>query len=219
MIKLSKRLSVIASFIPDNCNMVDIGCDHGLLDIFLYQNRENIKIISSDVNSNALENARNNFKKYKVNKNISLVLSDGFDNIDMSNIDTVVISGMGAHTIVGILLKDLNKIKNVNNIIIQSNNDIDFIRKRITSIGFYILDEELVLDGGIIYTVIKFARGHKFYNFKQLYFGPVLLKKNNELFKQKKLNDLNKLKKLYSVIPKKYIFYRLRVYFKILLFK
>ena len=45
MIKLSPRLKQIAEYINDNSNMVDIGCDHGLLDIYLIQNKKNIKII------------------------------------------------------------------------------------------------------------------------------------------------------------------------------
>ena len=34
-IKLSKRLSVIASFVPEHAVIADIGCDHALLDIYL----------------------------------------------------------------------------------------------------------------------------------------------------------------------------------------
>ena len=37
MIKLSKRLEEISSLVPLKARVVDIGCDHGLLDIYLYQ--------------------------------------------------------------------------------------------------------------------------------------------------------------------------------------
>ena len=42
MNNLSKRLKEIANYIPDNIKMVDIGCDHALLDIYLYKNRKNL---------------------------------------------------------------------------------------------------------------------------------------------------------------------------------
>ena len=58
MNKISKRLELIASFIPDNSKVIDIGCDHGLLDIYLYQNKKNISIIASDINEQALNNAK-----------------------------------------------------------------------------------------------------------------------------------------------------------------
>ena len=38
MIRLSLRLKQVYDFIEDNTNIVDIGCDHGLLDIYAYQN-------------------------------------------------------------------------------------------------------------------------------------------------------------------------------------
>ena len=46
MIKLSKRLEVVASFIQDNSKIIDIGCDHGLLSIYLAGIYKNIKIIA-----------------------------------------------------------------------------------------------------------------------------------------------------------------------------
>ena len=65
MIKISKRLEAIASLTPCDSKVIDIGCDHGLLDIYLYQNKISTKIIASDVNKNALNNAKQNIKKYQ----------------------------------------------------------------------------------------------------------------------------------------------------------
>ena len=62
MIKLSSRLKAIAELVPDRSNIVDIGCDHGLLDIYLTQSKKNITIIASDINQNALN------KKHKKRK-------------------------------------------------------------------------------------------------------------------------------------------------------
>lgn len=219
MIKLSERLKMIASYVDDNVSMVDIGCDHGLLDIYLYNNRKDIKIIASDINEKALGSAVKNIKKYNLDGKIKTVVSDGLDNIDISDIDTVVISGMGAHTIVGILLSNLKKLKNIDNIIVQSNNDIDFLRKRINEIGYYIDDESLVKDAGIIYTVIRFKRGYKFYSKRQLYFGPCLLKDNSKLFEEKCKNDLEKLKKFYPMIPKNRFHHKIKTWLKIRMYK
>ena len=52
MIRLSKRLECIASFVNDDMSLVDVGCDHALLDIYLCQVKKNIKIIASDINEN-----------------------------------------------------------------------------------------------------------------------------------------------------------------------
>ena len=58
MIKLSNRLAAIASLVPLKSSVIDIGCDHALLDIYLYQNKQVEKIIASDINENALNNAK-----------------------------------------------------------------------------------------------------------------------------------------------------------------
>ena len=218
MNNLSLRLKEISNYIPDNIKMVDIGCDHALLDIYLYKNRKNIKIIAADVNENALNQAKTNIKKYKLEDVIETRISDGLNNISKDEIDTIVISGMGAHTIVGILHMNLNKLANVENIIVQSNNHIDFLRKKITELNYYIDSEKLVKDNNIIYTIISFKRGKKRYNKKELYFGPYLIKENSDLFKEKNKQDLEKLICLESVIPKNHHLHRLKIRNKIKLY-
>ena len=215
MIKISKRLASIASYVEDDASLIDIGCDHGLLDIYLYQAKKNIKIIASDVNQNALNNAVKNIKKYKLQDKIKTTLSNGLDNINTKDIDTIVISGMGSHTITGILYSNLNKLKNIQTLILQSNNDLDFLRYKITKIGYYIENETLVKDQGIIYTVIKFKRGHRFYTKKQLFFGPCLILENSPLFQEKNHQELKKLKQFYPHIPKNHFHHRLNTYIKI----
>lgn len=219
MIKLSPRLKQIANYIDDNSNMVDIGCDHGLLDIYLLQHKKNIKVIASDVNANALNNAKKNIKKYQLEDKIRTVLSNGLDSIDTTNMDTIVIAGMGSHTIAGILYKNLKKVKKVNRLIIQSNNDLDFLRYKVTQIGYYIEKEELIKDAGIIYTIIEFKKGHRFYTKKQLYFGPYLLKENSPLFQEKCQLELKKMEQFYPLIPKNHYHHRAKTYWRMKMLK
>ena len=54
MNKLSKRLEVVASFVNDNSKVIDIGCDHGLLSIYLVNKYKNVKVIASDINENGV---------------------------------------------------------------------------------------------------------------------------------------------------------------------
>ena len=185
MNKLSKRLEVVSSFIKDNSKVIDIGCDHGLLSIYLAQKYKNINIIASDVNKNALSSAIKNINDANLQDRIETRLGSGLEIVSPEEIDTVVIAGMGSNTIVGILKYSKDKLTNVNNIIVQSNTDLYFLRKNITSIGYYIEDEILVENKNIIYTVIKFTKGKKKYSYKELYLGPILLTKNYKLFKKR----------------------------------
>lgn len=210
MNKLSKRLEVVASFVNNNSKVIDIGCDHGLLSIYLVNKHKNIKVIASDVNENALNSAKNNIKLSNLEDKIETRLGSGLDVVTKDEIDTIVISGMGANTIVGILKYNTNKLINVKNIIIQSNTDLYFLRKNIVKLGYYIEDEVLVKDKNIIYTVIKFSKGKKKYNYKELYLGPILIRKKDTLFKEKCTKMLNISNMIISKVTKGHYLYRIK---------
>ena len=212
MIKLSKRLEVISSLIPNNSKIIDIGCDHGLLDIYLYQNKISDKIIASDINENALNNAKENIKKNKLEKYIETRLGNGLETLkDTDDINTIIISGMGAHTAIGILKNNQSKLKKINTIVIQSNTKLEFLRKEIIKLNYCIEDEILIEDNKKIYTIIKFIKGNKKYNKKELYFGPVIMKKNTELFKSNNKKEITKLEILLKQLPKNKIIDRYKI--------
>ena len=81
MTNISDRLKSITKFITKDDSIVDVGCDHGLLSLYLLENKLCKKIIASDVNQNALNNAISNFKKRKIK--IETYLSDGIDNVPL----------------------------------------------------------------------------------------------------------------------------------------
>lgn len=220
MIKLSKRLSSIASLVPINSNLLDIGCDHGLLDIYLFQNKISQKIIANDINSMALENAIYNIKKAQLDSFIETRLGNGLKVLkedDLTN--TIVIAGMGAHTILGILKNDLNKLKKINTIIIQSNNKNYFLRKEMTKLNYMIQDEKIIKEKNKIYIIIKFIKGKRKYTNKELYFGPILLKEKSKLFEEYKTKELEKLLILQKIIPKNKIIDRYKIKKEINLYK
>lgn len=213
MSKLSKRLEMVANFIDNNDkSVIDIGCDHGLLSIYLANKFKNLKIIASDVNKNALDNAKKNITKCGLNDRIETRLGSGIFVINNNdNIDTIVVAGMGTNTIVEFLKCSRDKLVNVNKIIIQSNTDLYFLRKNMVSMGYFIDDEELVVDKGIIYTIIKFVKGKMKYSYKELYLGPILISKNSGLFVEKCMKELNNMKKILKNISKGHYLYKLKL--------
>ena len=220
MIKISKRLEIIASLVPINGKVIDIGCDHGLLDIYLYQSKKCTKIIASDINKNALNNAKVNIKKYQLDKHIETRLGNGLDAInDKDQIDTIIISGMGGHTAVEIINNNLDKLQTVNTIIIQSNTKLELVRKKIIQLNYYIQDEVMIEENKKIYTIIKFQKGTKKYTKKELYFGPILLKKNSELFRNVNNKELIKLKLILHKLPRHKLIDRYIIRKKIGLYK
>lgn len=201
-IKLSKRLSVIASLVPENAVIADIGCDHALLDIYLSKKKIIKKSFAIDITKGALNQADKNIKLYNA-KNIKTRLSDGFEKIDIKdNVDTVIMSGLGDAKIINILKEAEEKLNKVNNIIIQSNVGVSNIRVYLTCNGYYIDNEKLVKENNIIYTVISFKKGYKSYTKKEIEFGPVLLRNKDELFNELIINRINKNNYIINKLPK-----------------
>ena len=168
MSKLSLRLKAIVKFVEKKDKLVDVGCDHGLLSIYLIENELVSKVIASDINQNALNSAINNIKKR--NLNIETILSDGIKDINMKGINTLVISGMGTSTILHIL-EDSNKLKNVKKLIIQSNNDHELLRSELNGRGYYLVEEEYTFDKGKWYITCKFIKIDKINNIEEVKYG------------------------------------------------
>ena len=151
---LSKRLEAVASLITTD-SIIDVGCDHGYLDIYL--TKKGIKCLATDISSNALNAAVNNFKKY--NLDIPTICTDGLNGIDIKGNDTIVIAGLGTDTIIKILDNNIN-----NDLVILTHNHLEKLRRYIVSIGYYIEKELFVTDNNKSYVIIKFKKGEKKYN-------------------------------------------------------
>ena len=212
MINLSSRLKLISEFVPLNSKVMDIGCDHGLLDIYLYQNRIVKKIIASDINFSALSNAIENIKANKLEKEIETRLSDGLENIHAEDeIDTLVIAGMGSNTIVNMLKKDIKKLDKIKTIIIQSNTKLEFLRSEIVKLNYYIADEAIVEDTINPLLNSIYIKGRRKYTKKELYFGPILLSTKSLVFQKYTKDNLKKLQCILSSVPKNKILLRYKI--------
>lgn len=209
--KISKRLIVITYFLKDKKRVIDVGCHHGLVDIYLKRNYPNIDLLATDNKEGSLKCAIDNFKKY--NLKIDVKLTDGLEGIKLNKDDTILLSGMGTYTI----LKILNNYYDlVNDIVVQSNNNLYLLRREISSKGYYIAKEAVVYDKKKYYVIINFKKGNKKYSYKDLLLGPIIRKENyDEYFEYLK----NKLIKKHNNIPKKRIIKRLKVRYDLFLLK
>lgn len=199
--KLSKRLKAIAEFICEDDRIIDVGCDHALLDIYLKQMYPKINIIASDIHEGAILMAKKNLEKYNLTDQIDLRLGDGLKIAEAEEYDTIVISGMGYYTIDEIL-NNSEKMKNVKKIVIQSNTDVVKLRKSIIKLGYKITREKLIEDNEIVYTIIEFMQGQEKYDYKQIYFGPRLMEEKDDLFKEYYQKKLLKYENLLLQLPK-----------------
>ena len=191
---LSKRLLSLTKYVNKEDKVMDIGCDHALLDIYLIKNNIINNIIVSDIHSGALDQGIKNIKLNHLVDKIDARLGNGLEVLSSNDdINTILISGMGASTIIEILNNPYTK--NINKLIIQSNNDHEELRRYITSIGFKIIDEEFIEDGKY-YINLVFERGVGEYDDIDYQYGPIL--KNNKDYLEYMINHY---KQIISYLP------------------
>lgn len=180
------RIKALASLVDKDSKLIDIGTDHALLPIYLYENEITKNVTGSDISSNALEFAKVNLEKHKLSDNIKLIVSDGFDNLD-DEYDTAVISGMGTDTIKKILDRENLPKK----LIISSHKNVDKLRLFMNKKGYKITKEIIIKDNNIYYDIIKYEKGKEILNNYDILVG-----KSND--SEYKLYVLDKYKKIYA---------------------
>ncbi len=209
------RIKELASFIEKEDKVIDIGCDHAYLPIYLVKEKLCKSIIASDINENALQNAQKNIEKEHLERKIPILLSDGLEKVDQKKINTIVIAGMGTSTILQILKKvDQDRIKKM---IVQSNHDLYTLRKEMQKMGYYLQKETVIYEKGHFYTIGFYTQEKKPLKKREIYFGH-FNQKNQEYYhyleqEYKKINKKikwrhfkEKIKLLYKIhLLKKYL--------------
>ncbi len=198
--KISKRLKTICDLVDKKTNVIDVGCDHALIDIYLTKYNEN-KCIAADISENAIKGALINIEKYNLTNEIDVRITDGLNGITIPDNNTIILSGMGTKTI----LKILEDTNNINNLIISSHNDLYLLRKNIIKKGFYIDTEAIIEDKKIFYTVIKFKKGKRKYNHYNYTYGINLSNKEYINYCIEKNNTV------LTKLPKKYVLKRIKL--------
>ncbi len=183
---VSNRIKTIASLVDAKDSILDIGTDHALLPIFLIQNNIISIADGSDISNKVLSNAKENVLKYDLEDKINLYLSDGVKQIDISKYNTLIITGMGFSTIKNII--DNADLKHIDKLIIQSNNNLDELRKYLNEISFSIVDETCLKDKDINYDIIVSHKGKQSLSEQEYMCG--IYKNDNKWYYQENLDNI-----------------------------
>ena len=183
------RIETIYSFIDLDDRVVDVGCDQAKLGILLAG--RNQKSIASDISEKVIEKASLDIKKLGLDNLIDLRVSNGLSNIKDGEADTLVLSGMGTHTILEILEYTNLRFKKI---ITISNNYHDILRNKMNELNYKVEIEQIIIENNKYYNLILFTEGTKRYSKKELTLG--LNHKDNNLYKEYLNYLLNKYKKI-----------------------
>lgn len=193
--KINNRLKLVGDYVDKGSVPLDIGCDHAKLSIYLLKEKNFPFVYASDNKIGPLNQARENVNYYNLADKIELIKAEGLNSLN-DKIDTITVTGMGGLTINKMFLENKNKLTNIKTIILSPNNFIKEVRETINKLGYYLKDEELVEESNKLYHILLFSKGTINYSSKELYLGPILMTKNNQLIKKYYRNELLKINNL-----------------------
>ena len=135
--KLKPRLKAIADLIDNNSKVIDVGADHGLLDIYLSKYK-NCTCLATDISPKCIKRAILNSVKYKTT--ILTKVNNGLENLKLKN-EIVVISGMGTR-----LIKKILEIEIKNDLIISSHTNIEELKEFLINKNYKIIKEKKITE-------------------------------------------------------------------------
>lgn len=198
---LSIRLKEVALLVEKDLVLADIGCDHALLVIELVKTGKLEKAYAIDNKKEPLNQAIRNIKEAGIVDKVIPLLGDGLKNLP-DDVKQITIAGLGGSLIAKII--DNPRLEQIESLVLEANNDVPYIRRKLMEKGYHITDEKLVKDSGIIYEIVKAKKGHQQLSEDDIYFGPLLRQNKNDLFYEKWSNYHQYLSDVYVKIPEKY---------------
>lgn len=155
MIHLSPRLAMVADCCRPGKPITDIGTDHAYVPAYLLLEGIIPSAVASDLREGPLQNARETVKKYDLEDKVTLVLSNGFQNLTPGACQDYVIAGMGGNLISDLLaaspwVKDLG-----NHFVLQPQSHPEDLREYLYQNGFTILKEELCKEEKHLYLCME----------------------------------------------------------------
>jgi len=189
--KLSMRLTTVASFLSKGTFFADIGTDHAYLPCYVCLHDDNARAIAGEVSEGPFHSAQDTVKKYGLKHVIDVRLGNGLEILRDAQISELVIAGMGGTLIKDILESGKKYLKTIDRIIIQPNLGEYRVRKWLINNGFTLVNEVILKENSKIYEILVADRDvddHPYqtgFHDQQLFFGPYLLQEKSPVFIEK----------------------------------
>lgn len=156
--EISKRLKFIANHIDKVISIADVGTDHGYIPLYTLRKGLCERAIASDINKEPLDKARLNALLEGMGDELEFRLGSGLEPLKEGEVQAVIIAGMGANLIKDILEKDIEKVDNLDYLILQPAQNPKFLREYLYTSGYEIIEEDLCKDSGKYYELFKVKR-------------------------------------------------------------
>ena len=128
--------------------VADIGTDHGYVPMLLIRGGISPRAIMSDISEGSLDKARETFRQCNLKAGDSdFRLGDGLETIEPGEVDVVIITGLGGHTIVDMLSSDESKSKSYSKLVLGPRKHSGALRYYLYTHGWDIIEDTLASEG------------------------------------------------------------------------
>jgi len=179
--------------------LADIGTDHAFLPVSLCLTGKIPGAIAADVRPGPLSRAEEHIREAGLTDVIETRLSDGLMAFKPGEVREIVIAGMGGRLMIRILTDAADVTRELNTLILEPQSETGALRKKIAELGFCIERENMILEDGKYYPVIRAVRGETGpVSDCEAEYGPLLLKEQNPvlhkflLFRRRILLDIDR---------------------------
>ncbi|MBQ1341854.1 MAG: tRNA (adenine(22)-N(1))-methyltransferase TrmK [Erysipelotrichaceae bacterium] len=194
---ISKRIKTLAALIDSNERVLDVGCDHAFLAVWLKKNGHSGPIACTELREGPRQNALRNLQENGI-EDVEVWPTYGVENVEF-DADVVVMAGMGFTTVTKIISGRPEYFAG-KRMIIQINTEVDKMRRWLMSNGFKI-DDELMIRDYKYYEILTVSQGQMELNEQQIEFGPYLLQHKNEVFVECYQKRIAKLETIRESLP------------------
>jgi tRNA (adenine22-N1)-methyltransferase len=149
----SERLRAAASMVPPGSRVADIGTDHGILPRLLLESGRAVHCIASDRSPVALAGIQPAATRDAAAHRLELRHGDGLSVLEADDgVDVIVLTGLGARTIVRIL--ERARPAALCRLVLEPRSEPARLRRWLRRNGFRIVEERLVVERRRFYTLI-----------------------------------------------------------------
>lgn len=159
--QLSLRLSAIAEMVTGGNRLVDVGCDHGYLPVYLILEKKIPSAIAMDVRKGPLSRAQEHIAQFGLEGYIQTRLSDGLAALKPGEGESLVIAGMGGPLMERLLTDGKEVRETFRELILQPQSDIPHFRRFIRQEGWEIVQEKMILEDGKFYPMMRVVCAEK----------------------------------------------------------
>ena len=194
---MTNRQSELAALLTRSENTADVGCDHGILSLYLLQNNLTQHLVATDISAQSLQKTAKLLRENGLITRSECLVCDGLPAD--RNFDQVLIAGMGGNEICKILTNYFDRNSSRPTLVLQPMRDFYKVRKLLNSVGYEIVVDRLIFDKKF-YLLIKAIVGQQVLSEEKLLFGASEAEYSNPVFRMWLDHKISKTTQILSKI-------------------